>query len=249
MAKISKTRRGESKEVGDIFDHFNTPMSGHEEKEEEEKSDDVSVKDLLQKITQLEADNRAWREQQQYQQPQIVYAQPQYQAPMQQSEPEDVPDPVTEPKEYARWLVSQTNKAWEEREKAREEQYKQQQSTSNAANELWNDFQGRYENLKDYPKQVAFAAKEAAEKARMRGAPVDRYMANREVFFKDVVEEMKQTFPHLFEEKQVEDDDVNRTMGIFGGMESGNKPGKAAKDQPGDMIKDLKDIQRASGFF
>ena len=44
-------------------------------------------------------------------------------------------------------------------------------------------------------------------------------------------------------------DDDGRTAGIFGGMESGGRPARGKTEPKGDMITDLIDVQRKSGFF
>lgn len=50
--------------------------------------------------------------------------------------------------------------------------------------------------------------------------------------------------------RQEDDDVVSRTSGIFGGNESGGRPGRARDDDRGpDMIDDLHAIQRKTGFF
>lgn len=50
--------------------------------------------------------------------------------------------------------------------------------------------------------------------------------------------------------RQEDDDVVSRTSGIFGGNESGGRPGRSRDDDRGpDMIDDLHAIQRKTGFF
>ena len=78
---------------------------------------------------------------------------------------------------------------------------------------------------------------------------------SRDTFFDDVAAEVRKLGGIEDDEdggkgndEPIEDD--GRTAGIFGGQESGGKPnaGTVAK-KPGDMIKDIKDLQRASKFF
>lgn len=46
-----------------------------------------------------------------------------------------------------------------------------------------------------------------------------------------------------------QEDEDGRTAGIFGGMESGGAPARGKQEKKSDMITDLIEVQRRSGFF
>jgi len=87
---------------------------------------------------------------------------------------------------------------------------------------------------------------------------------SQEMFFEDVKTEYEKQFGPVSQGEEaeeaaqkprkkalaadVEDDDEGRTAGTFGGQESGGRPA-AGKLKPGDMIKDLSDLQRKSGYY
>ena len=98
------------------------------------------------------------------------------------------------------------------------------------------------------------------DKAKARGIDPQRYITTgREQFFGDIASEYKALFGDRklgaddLDNTDTEDEgeDNSRAMSIFGGLEGSGKPqgketGKAAL---GDMVKDIQDIQRRTGFY
>lgn len=155
-----------------------------------------------------------------------------------------------EPEKLGPTIAQYTNYVIEQREAAQREEEARRTAASRDANALWTDFSSTYKEYADKGDQVGYAYQKVTGKLAEKGINVAEYAnLHRTALFKQVAEEYDSIFGSPKAVKEDSDpDDSNRTAGIFGGFESGGQPNKG-KEQPGDMIKDLKDIQRASGFF
>lgn len=192
-----------------------------------------------------------------------TYRQPEQQQQQQYKEPEftidheNLPDPVTEPEAYAKELTQRNQKALQEYNRVAQQNEKARHSQSNRIDTLWENFNNTYENYAADPRRVEFAALQVANQLQNRGVDVERYMFNQQdLFFKDVVKQMDEIFAAPKTDKTIDDDETeednepeNRTSGVFGGLETGGRPARHQDNDPGDMIKDIHNLQKKSGFF
>lgn len=105
---------------------------------------------------------------------------------------------------------------------------------------------------------MEFVVDKITKKASRRGVDVNRYMFGAgDQFFDDIVKTYDETFGAIKADgkseepapKGGEEEDENRTGGIFGGVETGGRPTGGADEKPGDMIEDLHALQKKSGFW
>ena len=181
---------------------------------------------------------------------------------------ENLPDPVSDPKEYGKVLGERTaiyNRELNEHYTATQQQ--QTQGVSSA--QLWEDFAEEYDAYAQDQEGVEFATNKVIATAKRRGLDISKYMfANSDRFFRDVVKaydarfgkpegddnetmetrDIHQRRPAKRQEQE-DDRDEGRTQGIFGGQESGSQGRAPRPPQPGDMLKDLQDMQRKSGYY
>lgn len=142
-------------------------------------------------------------------------------------------------------------------------------NAASRADQLFEDFTEKFDAYSEFPDRVQFAAEKVAARAQARGLDVQKYMfATPDRFFADVVREYDGTFGKPEDEGdtgvdetdegadvvgqrqplEADESDDGRSASIFGGQNpTGGK--KTATQQPSDMIKDMQDLQRASGFY
>jgi hypothetical protein len=133
---------------------------------------------------------------------------------------------------------------------------------------LWEDFTATYTDYADDPEGIEFATSKVMKNMQRRGVDPQRYMIqNSDKFFRDVVaayderfgkpgedvepEPAKRGRPSTRDEgrRPEEDAEANRTGGIFGGVDGSSSGRTPRAPPPGDMIKDLQDMQRKTGYY
>lgn len=280
MPKPTTTRRTDTStfEPVSILEHFSLPGSERETKARTPKAAGPSIEDLQ---AQLVAMNTRLDEAQRTNT--ALMSQPLVtpQAPGNQPDivvdTEGLPDPVTETAKYNTELAKRTLDAMRAQTARDREVDNQRQQTQNTydqrANSLWEDFQVAYPAYSENDDRVRFVAESVATKARARGVDLDKYMfgPGRTQYMRDVAEQYEVMWPTNTEgdnadgggntdpgadqrpASRPQSQAPDRTGGIFGGAESGNKPNKPAANPgapaPGSLSRDLQDLQRASGFF
>lgn len=158
-------------------------------------------------------------------------------------------DPVTEPEAFGSTLAAYTTYVLEQRKAAEDEERAARAQHTNRAASLWNEFTATHPEFAEKADQVGYIARKVADSVAQRGIDINEYQTvNKSGYFNDVISEYTKVFGPIKQETGTDPDEEGRTAGIFGGFESGGQPAKG-KEAPGDMLKDLKDIQRASGFF
>lgn len=128
--------------------------------------------------------------------------------------------------------------------------------------ELWNEFSQSYADYAADQEGIEFATQKVVAQAQRKGLDVNRYMfQNSDRFFRDVVkvyderfgkpeaEEEVEPTPRRRAKRQEEPEDEGRTGGIFGGIDHSSGKGTPSAPPPGDMVKDLQDIQRKMGYY
>lgn len=171
-----------------------------------------------------------------------------------------LPDPVAEPDKYTSELNKRINANMSERMSYVSQQLTLASEQERKYNELWSDFSARHADVAKDEERVKIAAQSAMEKAKSRGIDVQKYATSgREQFFGDILKEHERLFGKVAEVSDEDDtsedtsdtSDDGRSMSIFGGLESGSSmpKGKGSPREMGDMVKDIQDIQRRTGFY
>jgi len=279
MAKVStKRRKDDDNNISDsIFDHFDMKMDDNTEPREKNKPADVDVSALLgqikalsERVDKAERTNMALMSQ-------PVGGTESFQPNQEQKQQKPLPDPTLDPDAYAEAVRARIMGETQQLIDNSRQQYNTNQQGERDISDLWTDFGKQYADYAENEDRVEFAAGVAARKAKARGLDIRKYMfQGREQFFSDVVKIMDDTFGKSgndddagdtgeddFDYEQnnrnqttrkrkatnTDDDNDGRTAGVFGGLESGGRPVNTNREQKGDMIKDLQEIQRKSGFF
>jgi hypothetical protein len=133
---------------------------------------------------------------------------------------------------------------------------------------LWDDFIKTYPDYAADETRIRFATAEVAKKLGKKGVDAQRYMFLRsDQFFKDITKEYDDVFGAPADDDEAEpprrrkvatksaeaeeDDETGRDAGIFGGQPLGSPETQQAQERSpvGDMIKDIHDLQRKSGYY
>ena len=168
----------------------------------------------------------------------------------------DLPDPVAEPENYSRMLEDRIIQRIDGAVSASENATAERARSSKQIEVLWDEFSNAYPDHAKNTKLTEFVATKVAETADAKGLNLDTYMfTNSQQFFKDIVSEMDVMLPKVEpkevkdDPKKAEEDELNRTGGIFGGLETGGSPSSGSDIVEGDLISDLTELQRKSGYF
>ena len=165
-----------------------------------------------------------------------------------------MPDLITEPEAYQRELNLRIEKAFQARTSRQQQANQQANQQSQASDTLWADFIEAQPEMAEDPDRVEYVTIQVVRKAQARGLDVQRYMhGNRERFIADVAKEYERVFGKPGDDTKGDEpdnkgDEPDRSTSIFGGQEGGYQTPKIPKGGS-DMIKDIKDMQRASGFW
>ncbi len=262
MAKTSTKPRKKTKQVADnILDHLGVTQNDDDGGDDGAASDEQTA--LLERIAALEAQTKQLSATNAALMTTPAPSNPTPAAPKKQEVDMDgLPDPITEPDKYAKELnkrimasVQSNLSAQREAERAAADAAQEERDRADG---LWSEFQELYPDLAENQDFVDFAASKVVKKAQSRGRDVTRYIyTTREVFFNDVADEIKKSFGDVLkpsDENEVDDtddDDTSRSEGIFSGhpLAASTKQSKKDKEDAGDMLKDLRDLQKESGFF
>jgi hypothetical protein len=252
------------KSENDIFSHFGLGPDG---RPAPAQGNGPTQAELAARLAALEAENNSLKQSQQT----LLHQKP---TPAQQWQPvalpefsmDGLPDQFSDPegynKAFAARLSDHQRKTLEiDRANARAEQ-EQRAAQSGKVDQLWQGFERSHPDLAKQRDLVEFAAGKVAAEAAAKGIDVERYLfATPDAFYNDVAGYVTKLNPSLGKAADPEPEEdqgifsggpgipEGRTGGIAGGEEGNFKPSSGGGDAPGDMIEDLKKLQRASGFF
>lgn len=257
MAKVSTKRRNNDFEEADkgILAHFglDDDASDKDKDDNKGKSDDMQalrdqISEMQRNMEQMQRTNMALLSQP-MQTPRVE----QLTRPQEQDFG-DLPDPTLDREAFDKALRDRVNSMVTQQVQAVKGTLDTARAQEKAADDLWADFSTKHDAYSEDQDKVEFAATKVVSEMKARGVDVQKYMFQaRDQFFKDVTAKYDTMFgkpgAEQVEQDEQEDEDTQRTAGIFGGLESGGAPAKGKQESPGDMIKDLHDLQRKSGFF
>lgn len=184
---------------------------------------------------------------------------------------ENLPDPIADPAAYTKEMASRQVNYSKQLHEFYQEQNNASARTQGTYQQLWSDFASQYGEYADDQEGVEFATQKVRNTLLKRGVDVDKYMFSQpDKFFKEITKTYDARFGQPEESESLEPepaprrraapqrqavdrdaDDLqpNRTGGIFGGIDSGGGGRSAPTPPPGDMMKDLRDIQRKTGYY
>ena len=233
-----------------------TPLKDKADEQEAQGAPDVS--ELMERIGRMEASYETLQRQNE----QLLSATMAPTQPDPTPEPgnlsfDGLPDPIEDTAAWQQGLNDRINALVES--KLSHAQTAQQTATANEQRyvDLWNDFQSEHSEWADRYDLIEFAAGKLADRARRRGIDVERYMfATSNQFFSDVIAEAERIGgPVEAESTETEEtkEPADRSEGIFGGADHGQQlfPNQDPNedDDPGDLVEDILDMQRQSGYF
>lgn len=175
-----------------------------------------------------------------------------YEAPV-QPQKKTFRDPVNDPDGYAEDVRNDIlAQIKQDNDKALAGQ-NEAQAYNNRLTALWNDFATENPEYAKNQEGARLAAEAVALEAQQRGMDVNKYMFGASGEFKQAVkikmDKLGMAPKVAADDDEAEDDDEPRTMGIFGGLESGgNKTGAKVEDKPGSLFDGLKEWQVEHGF-
>lgn len=164
---------------------------------------------------------------------------------------DNLPDPVVDPTGYGRELAARTQQAIQNQHIMAAYQAEQQASANGKLDALWEDFQNQYADYAGDYRRVEYAATQVANRLSRKGLDVNRYVyASSDDFFREVAAEMDDIFGSGQVEETTETEDDTRTVGIFGGMESGGRPTSGTTQEgPTSMVGEIQNWQAKHGFY
>lgn len=165
---------------------------------------------------------------------------------------ENLPDPVTNPKEYGQTLVQRTLAAQQAIQKQQDWERSQRTEVEGRVNSIWQQFGDKHPGLKGKAELIESAATKAVAQAKARGMDPNKYMfANTDGFFDDTVKILAD-WGIKEEGAAAEDDDTppQRTSGIPGGLESGGALTKSKEeDHMPTLMDEVKDWKLKTGYY
>lgn len=255
--KISTTKKSDEDENKSILEHFGIPNEDDDTVAKEEPKKDVDVDALVARLDRLEQDNISLQQSNiaLMSAPKQVYQHAP--APAQQETMlADLPDPVSDPDAYTRALETRINERIDGALAANKQATQDAAKSSSRIDALWTEFAEDHPDYAENSKLTEYCATKVAETADAKGLNLDTYMfTNSKQFFKDIIGEMDSMLPKQEttepkeNTKDTENEDDNRTGGIFGGLETGGSTSSGSDVEEGDLISDLTDLQRQSGYF
>lgn len=271
MAPSTRRRKPKQQEEvipESIFDALNAHNPGQEAgrettREEAEKPKGPSVEDLMKQIEEMnrrvDAAERANMA--------LTTAAPSVTTTQQEPKlnMDGLPDPLDKPKEYGEALAKRVADFNAETQRFYREQERQRQAAAPDFDGLWREFSTTNEAYLEDQEGLEFIVNKVKKDAERKGLDLNRYMfQNSDRFFRDITTAYDKRFGKPGEdEENLEDtrttrrkaaepegeEEANRTGGIFGGIDGSSGGRKPASAPAGDLIKDLQDIQRKSGYF
>lgn len=230
-----------------------------------------SMADVLARLDAVEARNKQLEETNatlQRSTMQLMAAPPVAQAvtsPVNTPAKDTLPDPTEDPQGYAKAVEARAEanaRALVENERNRD---RSAQTQKERTDQLFADFGKKYPDIAKHKGRLEYVAGEVVKKAIARGVDGQKYIFQAsDMFFDDVAKAYSEEFGEAPKKDTTpdgdsdpvsgdENDETNRTGGIFGGLESGHAPSgksKAPKVEPvSGMVKELQDIQMKTGFY
>ncbi len=173
---------------------------------------------------------------------------------------EGLPDPIDDREGFAVQLNDRIQATLATNLGQLEQRLATKASQETQSDQLWTDFAKTYPDYTGREGQVDYMSTKVVTEAIARGIDAHSYVfGNRARFFADVKTRLDEEFAPPVDpaaakgdkegdkgDKGAQDDNEGRTMGMFGGNESGGKPATpepGSDEDPGDLIAELRDMQ------
>lgn len=250
------TAQSDDFEIPSIFEHFEGARSSQPKAKQSNEPDVAALMSRIDGLTStvetLRQDNLRLT-----QAPIYNVLPPAQNQPAQGSQ---LPDPLEDPDSFANTLTARILETVGSQLAERDNAANYAADLDNKAATMWTDFQKQYPSWSSYEDRVGYVTNLVCNDAESKGLDLNRYMFNnRDQFFKDVNAKMVEVFGapedddgsnSPSETATSGDDGASRTAATFPGSGSPmafERPTSGPK--PGDMIKDIQDLQRKSGFY
>lgn len=182
-------------------------------------------------------------------------------------DPTGLPDPLVDKDKYNQAVADRVNAVVMANREAVRAELTTRQTTTDATTKLWNDMVRLHPEWDGHKALVGAVAGEVVEDLKSRGIDTSRFVFQESEKFAGMVQDRieRSGYGAVFAGSDDDDDEGDqrsqvrkpiqtrpggmseqeelRTEGIMGGLESGGAPGKTPKEQPTDMIADMKAIQ------
>lgn len=251
-----RTQTGDDEGFVGILDALKTGSSVREEKDEGFGGVEAQVAALTERLEGLSRQNEALMQANSHLMTQhMVNRQPGLDALPDPVDVDDSIDPLMDKDDFTRALDRRIMTLVENSQGAQDNLYASQTQINESAEQMWSDYSEWNPDWADVPEKVEYAVSRVTANAQKRGYNLEQYMfANTQQFFADIDAEMVAVFGEPAGEGEGDDggdDSLDRTGGLFpGGAPEGMPRSRAPKEgQPGDMMKDIQDLQRESGFW
>lgn len=251
MAKVSTRKR---KEVDNMFgpnpieDAYSAHNPGGVEQDEPTEKKGPTIEELQTQIAEM---NRRYDQMEKTnlalmtRPPEIQNVQ----QTQQQVKDADLPDPTMDPVGYANAVTARADKRLANFMDTQRTQSSEAQRQKSEADIIWDAFSTKYEDYAQDDEKLEFVSAKVLKDVQALGIDPKRYMTTaRDKFFTEVTTKYDEVFGKPGEETK-DDEPATRTAGVFSGMESGGKPVTQQRAEAGDMIKDLQEAQKKSGFY
>lgn len=166
-----------------------------------------------------------------------------------------LPDPVADPEGYAAAVRQDILDQLAGDRQAEEARLNEQQTYNRRLGALWNDFAQENPDYAKNQEAVKLAAQAVVNEVVERGGDAQKYMFSDPKGFSAAVkvkmDKLGMAPKTVGDEDETDTDagDDDRTMGVFGGIESGgNKAGARQEDKPGSLFDGIKEWQVQTGF-
>lgn len=259
MAKKPRTPA----DVGSIFDHFRESGRFGDPDPDPTPAAPPAADDQLARIQatleRLEQENRDLRERLYRPDPSPAPAVP---PPQPKFDLQGLPDPVQDLDGFRRDLETRVNGYVQHATATSVQQVREETSSATEAERLWAEFQRNYPDWAKYEELTSSVASQLVNRVKARGGDPKKYLfQDSKTFYSDLDRELRSKYGALLTPEEAEEEDERRaadlmgeddgrTAGLFGGQESGGRPSAPKPGQEsGDMVKDLQDLQRKTGFF
>lgn len=187
---------------------------------------------------------------------------------------EGLPDPVTDPQGYAREIAKRGQEMIASQRNYDAWAANKQKQSADAYQTVWNKFTKDHPEYATHDKLVQAAATSVIADARSRNLDPNKIiLGDTDNFFEDVMKEMRDMAggDTIFKVEtdegdgdedasgtggeggtsgnlDADEDEPDRTAGVFGGQDSGGRPNPSAKPLDTDMFKDIREFQQKNGW-
>ncbi|HEY6018502.1 MAG TPA: hypothetical protein VIY48_00945 [Candidatus Paceibacterota bacterium] len=165
---------------------------------------------------------------------------------------DNLPDPVTNPKEYAAEIIRRGDEVLQARAARQNWENQKRNDITERVDGIWGKFAEQYPEYAANTDLVEYAATKAVAEAKRSGMDPNKYMFSATpAFFNDVVKTLQGLGVNPEKEDEEDTTPATRTAGIPGGLESGGRmtQGKDPDEERiPSLMEELRGWKEKTGF-